>query len=178
MIAKYFWDLKEVSLKETERILRDTGHPKFAQRITVLLSRCDKPKELFSVLPQEKFVEAWPRIRAYWAKRVRRSDSRDWWETIYEQLAQVEQRRSMKRSLGSPSAFFRKFGSVIKETRIGKGLSQKQLALRVGMKQPDISRVEEGKKNMTLFTLIRICRVLGINRVDIGERSQMERGEI
>jgi transcriptional regulator with XRE-family HTH domain len=44
----------------------------------------------------------------------------------------------------------------ISDARIQKGLSQKQLALRIGMKKPDISRIEEGKKNITLFTLIRL----------------------
>jgi len=55
----------------------------------------------------------------------------------------------------------------IRDARIQKGLSQKQLALRIGMKQPDISRIEEGKKNITLFTLTRLCKVLGIEEIDI-----------
>lgn len=37
----------------------------------------------------------------------------------------------------------------------------------VSMKQPDVSKVEEGKKNITLFTLIRLCKTLGIQRIDI-----------
>ncbi len=165
MIAKYFWDLKETSLKETERILRNPRHPQFAQRMTVLLSRCDKPKELFSVLPRKEFVEAWPKIRSYWAQRIRRSDSRDWWQTLYEQLSKAD--LPEMKPQGRTPAFFRELGGVIREARIQKGLSQGQLALRIGMKQPDISRVEEGKKNMTLFTLMRLCKVLGIKRVRI-----------
>jgi len=35
------------------------------------------------------------------------------------------------------------------------------------MKQPDISRIEEGKKNITLFTLIRLCKVPGIRKINI-----------
>ena len=53
----------------------------------------------------------------------------------------------------------------IRDARIQRGLSQKQLALRIGMKQPDISKIEEGKKNITLFTLNRLCRVLGIEKM-------------
>jgi DNA-binding Xre family transcriptional regulator len=166
MIAKYFWDLNEASLRETERILRDPRHPRFPQRMVTLLSRCDKPKELFSLVSKKAFVEAWPRIRADWVKRVRRSDSRDWWETIYEQLLEAGQRGSI-RSKGSPPEFLRRFGGMIRAARVEKGLSQKQLAVRVGMKQPDISRMEEGKKNMTLFTLLRICQALGIQKLDI-----------
>jgi ribosome-binding protein aMBF1 (putative translation factor) len=168
MIDKYFWDLKEASLKETHRILKDSTHPQFAQRMTVLLSRCDKPKELFSILPKKEFVEVWPRIRSYWVKRMRRSDSRDWWETIYEQLVEADRGGSI-RAKGMTPAFFRNIGRVIKEARIEKGLSQRELALRIGTKQPDISRVEEGKKNMTLFTLMRLCAVLGIKQVELEE---------
>lgn len=166
MIAKYFWDLKGTSLKETERILRNPHHPQFAQRMTVLLSRCDKPKELFSVLPREKFVDAWPKIRSYWTKRIRRSDSRDWWQTLYEQLLEDSYPRASVRAQGKTPAFLREFGDAIREARIQRGFSQQQLALRVGMKQPDVSRIEEGKKNMTLFTLMRLCKVLGIKKIN------------
>ena len=61
----------------------------------------------------------------------------------------------------------KKFGRVIKEARIGKGLSQKQMPLAARMKQSDISRIEEGKKNITLFTMIRLCKILGIKKIDL-----------
>lgn len=166
MIAKYFWDLKAAALKETKRILADPRHPKFVQRMVTLLSRCDRPSELFSIITKEAFVDLWPGVRAYWVKRSRRSDSRDWWETLYEQLSETAQSKP-SRVKGKAPAFLRRFGDMIREGRIAKGLSQRQLALRVGMKQPDISRIEEGKKNVTLFTLTRLCQVLGIKRVDI-----------
>lgn len=166
MIAKYFWDQKGVSLKETRRTLKDPAHSKFPQRMTVLLTRCSKPKELFSVISKERFVQSWPRIREYWIKRVRWSESRDWWQTIYEQLAEEGSRRSVRPEGGSPD-FLRSLGARIKEARIEKGLSQRELALRVGIQQPDISKAEEGKKNMTLFTLVRLCKVLEIRNIDI-----------
>ena len=165
-ISKYFWDLKEEALKETKNILKNPEHHKFNIRIVTFLSRCDKPKELFSIIPEKKFVEVWPKIRSYWTKRVRQSEFRDWWDTIYEQLLE-KYRRKQKKVIGRTPFFFRKIGRVIKEARIEKGLSQKHLALSIGMKQPDISRIEEGKKNITLFTLIRLCKILGIKRIDI-----------
>lgn len=166
MIAKYFWDQKGASLRETRQILGDPAHPKFPQRMTVLLTRCTKPRELFSVISKERFVRNWPKIRAYWIKRSRWSESRDWWQTIYEQLAEEGFRRSGRIQGGSPY-FLRNLGARIREARIESGLSQRQLALQVGIKQPDISRVEEGKKNMTLFTLVRFCKALRIRSVDI-----------
>ena len=165
-IEKYFWDLKEKALKETKGILKDTDHPKFTERVVTLLSRCDKPEELFSIIPRKKFVEIWPKIRTYWIKRIRRSDFRDWWETIYEQILEKDQHRRRKAKGGTPVTF-RTIGMEVRDARIQKGLSQKQLALRIGMKQPDISRIEEGKKNITLFTLTRLCKVLGIEKIDV-----------
>lgn len=165
-IEKYFWDLNQKALKETRGILKDPDHPKFVERVVTLLSRCDKPEELFSIIPRRKFVETWPRIRTYWIKRIRRSDFRDWWETIYEQILEKDQHRQRKKKGGTPVTF-RAIGMEIRDARIQKGLSQKQLALRIGMKQPDISRIEEGKKNITLFTLIRLCKVLGIEKINM-----------
>lgn len=51
-----------------------------------------------------------------------------------------------------------------------KGLNQHQVALSVGMRQPDISKIEEGKINITLNTLMRLCKVLGIKQIDVGHQ--------
>lgn len=166
MIAKYFWDQKGASLKETRRILKDPSHPRFPERMSVLLTRCSKPKELFSVISRERFARSWPKIREYWIKRSRWSESRDWWQTIYEQMAEGVSRRPARMEGGSPD-FLRVLGARVREARIEKGLSQRRLALQAGIKQPDVSRVEEGRKNMTLFTLVRLCKALGIRSVDI-----------
>ena len=167
-IAKYFWDLTDDAVKETKKILKDQKHPKFVIRMVTLLSRCDKPKELFSIITEADFIEWWPQIRSYWVKRMRQSDFRDWWETIYERLLEKYQHKT-RTVKGKPPAFLVKVGVMIKEARIKKGLSQKQLALNVGMKQPDISTIEEGKKNITLHTLARFCRILDIKKIDISE---------
>ena len=51
-MAKYFWDLNDAEWAKTRRLLRQPLHPQFAQRMVTLLSRCDQPKELFSILPE------------------------------------------------------------------------------------------------------------------------------
>jgi DNA-binding Xre family transcriptional regulator len=164
-IAKYFWDLNEHALRETKRALEDPRHPQFAQRMVTLLSRCEKPKELFQILSKDKFLEAWPAVRTYWLRRERQSEQRNWWETLYERLLEKTQRgRPIK---GQPGMLFRKFGMNIKEKRLAKGLSQKQVALQTGLTQPIISDIEEGKKNITLFTLLRLCKVLDIKTLDV-----------
>jgi transcriptional regulator with XRE-family HTH domain len=56
---------------------------------------------------------------------------------------------------------------MIKESRIKKGLSQKELALRLGMKQPDVCSIEKGKKNITLETLTLLCKALDIRKIEL-----------
>lgn len=159
--SKYFWDLNEEALKETANIFKNPGHSKFQPRMVKLLSRCQRPKELFSIISKEDFIKAWPRLRRYWLKADKKSDFRDWWQTIYEEILKKQGKRIKVE--GEPSMLFKDIGIKIKEARVGKEISQKDLALAVGMKQPDISKIEEGKKNITLETLARICKYLNIN---------------
>lgn len=165
-VFKYFWGLNEKALKETGAILCDPSHPQFRQRMMTLLSRCDNPKELFSIIAAEDFIRIWPVVRAYWVKSDRESEFRDWWQTIYEQLLQ---KVGVKvRQPNSPSyVMFSKIGKMIKDSRIQKGLSQKELAVIAGMKQPDISRIEEGAKNVTIKTMFFLCKVLDIKTIHL-----------
>ena len=165
-VLKYFWDLNEKALKETEKIVKNPAHHKFTGRMVTLLSRCDQPKELFSLISTKEFIEIWPKIRSCWAKVARESDFRDWWETIYEQILEESGGKS-KKPKGKPSTLFIKIGRLIRDVRIRKGLSQKELAIKAGMRQPDISKIEEGKKNITTTTLARLCNILDIKKIEL-----------
>ncbi|MBI5701033.1 helix-turn-helix transcriptional regulator [Candidatus Saganbacteria bacterium] len=156
-IKKYFWGLNPQALKEIAKIIKDPEHPKYVERIFVLLSRCDSPKELFALVGKERFVRAWPKIRQYWIKKKQSPDFRAWWETVYEQLS------GKTRPLGRSSENLIKLGKILKDKRIRLGWSQSDLARRAGMKQPDISDIELGTKNITLGTLMRLSKILGID---------------
>jgi DNA-binding Xre family transcriptional regulator len=163
-IAKYFWDLTPKALRETKRALADPQHPKFISRMTSFLSRCDKPKELFGLISKKDFIAAWPRVKEEWLKLEQVSDFRDWWQTIYEQLLETS---GVKQAMpvGAPASQLLKIGSLIKQERLRRGFSQKELSLMVTMRQSDISNIEKGKKNITLETLTRFCKVLGIKKI-------------
>lgn len=163
--SKYFWDLNEAALKETADILKNPEHGKFQSRAIRILSRCQAPKELFSIISKENFTKAWPKLRKYWVKIDKDSNFIDWWQTIYEQI--LRKQGKARKIKGRPSSLFKGIGIKIKEARIGKDMSQNDLALAVGMKQPDISKIEEGKKNITLETLARICKCLNIGEVGL-----------
>lgn len=157
-IKPYFWDLSEAALAETERILRDPAHPKFARRMVTLLSRCDKPKDVFSLIDKKQFAEAWPKIRKEWKRTNQASDFRDWWETVYEGL--LEEKNMKRVPAGLASTKLRLIGERIKMARVLKGWSQEDLATRVKLKQTDISAIENGRKNFTFETLERLNVVL------------------
>jgi len=156
--SKYFWDLNEKALKETENILKNPEHTKFQSRMVKLLSRCQRPEEFFSISSKENFIKAWPKLRRYWIRIDKESDFRDWWQTIYEEI--LKRQGKGKKIEGEPSLLFKGVGVRIREARIDREMSQQDLALAVGMEQPDISKIEEGKKNITLGTLARICKYL------------------
>lgn len=165
-ISKYFWGLKEQALKQTVVILKNPEHPRFPERMVTFLSRCDKPKELFSLFTEEEFIEFWPKVRLYWMKISPRSDFRVWWDTIYDQILE-KYGQKIRRLKGKAFNSFFKLGDLIRKARLEKGLSQHELAFKVGMRQPDISKIEKGEKNITMVTLFRLSRVLDIKRIEL-----------
>lgn len=56
-----------------------------------------------------------------------------------------------------------KLGKNVKFQRIKKGLSQEDLAAFIKVDKAYVSRVENGKKNLTLKSLIRISQALNID---------------
>ena len=94
------------------------------------------------------------------------SDFRDWWETVYEQLVE-KIKTGIRTAKGRPSVLFSRVGRIIMRARIENGLSQKDLAFKAGMNQSDISRIEEGKQNVTLETLASLCKVLNIKSIKL-----------
>lgn len=165
-VAKYFWSLNEKALIQAEKALRKPDHPKFITSLVTFLSRCNEPKELFSLLSKKEFIANWPRVKSYWLKIERKSEFRDWWDTIYERLAARAEHKEIAVK-GGPSRLLKYIGRLIKLARLKKGLSQNELALKTGMKQPDISKIEEGRENITLATLSILSKALGIKKIEV-----------
>lgn len=59
------------------------------------------------------------------------------------------------------AAVLRNLGRRIGELRRARGLTQEQAAERLGMLAPNYARVEQGRQNVTVDTLVRIARMLG-----------------
>ena len=54
------------------------------------------------------------------------------------------------------------FGSLLKQIRESKGLSQLDLAARCGMEKSSISRIENGRTNITLTSAVLLSSSLEV----------------
>jgi len=162
-IEKYFWSLNKKVLKEVKKILKNPEHPKFISYAFTLLSQCDIPREVFSVIKKEHFIEYWPEIRKYWNRTGEAIDFKTWWDTIYYSI--LQKKGIQKKIEPRPMAILIEIGNLIKKARIQKGWTQKDLAEQSGFKQPHISLIEKGKENLTIETLTKITKILGINKI-------------
>ncbi len=75
-------------------------------------------------------------------------------------------------------------GSLIREVRMKRGVSSKDVAMLVGLAAPNYSRIESGQTSPTYKTLVRIFDVLDIHMdvqpadlapINVEERAQEER---
>jgi transcriptional regulator with XRE-family HTH domain len=55
----------------------------------------------------------------------------------------------------------KEIGDYLKRLRKEKGISQVELAEKIGVKPPTLSQYESGETNMTLSTLNRVADALG-----------------
>lgn len=62
-ISKYYWELNDAALKGVRNILRSPGGSRFVPRLVTLLSRCDKPREVFKYVRKQDFIENWPKAK-------------------------------------------------------------------------------------------------------------------
>jgi transcriptional regulator with XRE-family HTH domain len=64
-------------------------------------------------------------------------------------------------------------GSVLRDRRRERGLSQKQLAERTGITQPTISNVERGASRTSIDTVLRLAAKLDLELL-IGPRPEID----
>lgn len=55
------------------------------------------------------------------------------------------------------------FAEQIKQARLSLGMTQDQLAERLGMEQADLSDLEQGQRNVQLTTINRLATALGVD---------------
>jgi len=63
--------------------------------------------------------------------------------------------------------FLTNLGAKIKELRITKNISQKDLAMECNFEKASMSRIEAGKTNITVLTLYKIINALEADVKDL-----------
>ena len=66
-------------------------------------------------------------------------------------------------------------GQAISQSRLRKGLTQSRLAAACGIPQSNLSNIEKGKKDLTVFTLIRIASALDVKPAQFFEEGLEEK---
>lgn len=54
-------------------------------------------------------------------------------------------------------------GKLIRETRKAKGLTQKELGLKMGVTESTVNKYEAGKQNLSLETVQKIANALSVD---------------
>ena len=58
-------------------------------------------------------------------------------------------------------------GNRIKSVRVSKGVSQQELAALCNFEKSNMSRIESGRSNITIFTLYKIASALNVSLKDL-----------
>ena len=111
------------------------------------------------------------RLTAEEVKKLRQTDfgKKPGFETAETMLArEVGETGSPERAEFNAKALAWYYGEVLRDRRKALGITQKELAERVGRDRSYISRLEKGETDLQLSSFIRIAAALGIMlRLDV-----------
>ena len=60
-----------------------------------------------------------------------------------------------------------RFGANVRAARLKRGLTQEELAERSGLAPVQVSRIERGKREVRLTTIIRLVRALDVTPAEL-----------
>jgi DNA-binding XRE family transcriptional regulator len=163
MEFNWLWDSR-LSQKEVAGILKDETNPRFDLYAEKLLSRLNRPREVFRLLNQETFCRKWPTIKRRMVRDRWLTHRVVFWQTLYEVVKDrlKEQGVHLRPRVGESIPLQRRvISEQIRKIRMEKGYHQKDLAARLGVIQQYISRLESGRENFSVDVLSRIAEALG-----------------
>lgn len=70
----------------------------------------------------------------------------------------------------------RSVGLRIQELRQGRGETQESFAARLGMLAPNYARIEQGRMNVTIDTLVRVAHGLQVDMAELFVAPKARRG--
>ncbi len=97
----------------------------------------------------------------------------EWWDHISKDYTPEQKAESFKAGVeGSAEAAAFTLGWQLREMRIEAGMTQTELAEKVGIQQREITRIENGNGNPTLRTMTRLLLAFG-KTVTIGDHKAL-----
>lgn len=78
------------------------------------------------------------------------------WEEVEQDLFNEQERKTMKQEVEEKLAL-----RTLRDTRKELGITQDDLALKSGIPRTTISKIENGKRNTSIYKLIQIANALG-----------------
>ena len=162
MTDNWLWDRK-LTDAEAKKILREPGTGGFFALAALLLSRKNEPGAVFkNYLEPLVFCRHWAAI-----KRKMRQDKWSeprivFWQAIYEKLIDKYRKKGVifRKEAPARKPFCEAVGKQIAWIRSEQGLSQKEMAKKIGVSQQLVSRIEKGGENISLLTLTRVASAL------------------
>jgi len=166
MKRDWLWDRK-ISNVQVKKIFKDSTHARFIELASLLLSRKNIPKEIFSTyLDPLIFCQNWFKIKRRMRKDKWNIPRIEFWQAIYEKLIESYSKKGIIIKKEKPEkfydSFFKKIGQEIKNVRKQRHLTQVELARKMHSSQQMISRIERGEENISLLTLKKIAARLGV----------------
>ncbi len=160
----WLWDRK-VNISEVKSILKNPNSREFVVFASLLLARKNNPREVFKeYLDPLLFCRHWQKIKGRMRKDKWNHERIIFWQEIYNKLKNRYRTQGIvfREKKGEVKGVIcEKAGKMIRDIRKEEGLSQKALADKLGVSQQLISRIENGKENISLITLDNILRALG-----------------
>lgn len=161
MKKDWLWD-RDLNIEE---IFGNEKHPRYLGTAALLLARKNSAKEVFSeYIKPLVFYKYWMKIKKIMRQDQWNNPRIDYWQAIYEKLSEKYQAEGIKlrQPKTTSNKIIKNIGQQLRSARQKKGFTQKKFASRVGITQQWLSKIEKGQENITLLTLIRLCRALGI----------------
>ena len=150
MKSNWLWDMR-VDIHHVQKVLKDKNHPEFYIFAEKLFARVKDMEQAFEYVDKEMFYRTWPIIKKRVIKDTWAKPAVDFWQKVYASAIAEKPRFNL--------------ANTIKTIRLRKGLTQKQLAVRLGVIQQHISRIESGQENVTFDTLYNIAKALNTRLV-------------
>jgi transcriptional regulator with XRE-family HTH domain len=67
----------------------------------------------------------------------------------------------------SKELVLKQIGAKIRELRVGKSISLVEFSDRLNIEYNNLIRIEKGRTNLTIGTLLKICRALRVNLSEV-----------